>query len=245
MIDQPLFYQDYTDRQKLYETVHHLEERSSTARLETQGGNGALPFVITPPAYEGIIEPPPPAYRGIRKLLQVLYDETVEFHLRLEVINLLLAPLPMYVGSRLRASGLRLAGFDIGPGTLMWGMPRISGRGNLYRRLKVGRGCMFNVECLLDLGAEITIGDMAMFGHEVMILTTTHKIGSAHCRCDAPRKLPVSIGAGTWVGARCTILPGVTIGAGAVVAAGSVVNKDVPANTLVAGVPARVVKTLE
>ncbi|MFP4435965.1 MAG: acyltransferase [Chloroflexaceae bacterium] len=184
-------------------------------------------------------------YRRLRKLRQALYDEVIEFHPRLELVKLLLAPLPMYVGGRLRARMLRLTGFAIESGTMMWGMPRISGRGNLYRRLKVGRGCMFNIGCVLDLGAEIIIGDRVFFGHEVMILTTTHKIGTALCRCDAPRKLPVTIGAGTWVGARCTILPGVTIGAGAVVAAGAVVNKDVPANTLVAGVPARVVKSLE
>jgi maltose O-acetyltransferase len=191
------------------------------------------------------IESAPATQRGLGKLLQVIYDETAEFHLRLTLANLLLTPLPMYVGGRLRAIVLRLAGFNIGSGTIICGLPRIRGRDNLYKQLKIGNGCIINVGCLLDLGASITIGDRAGIGHEVMILTTTHAVGSALCRYGTPHQLPVTISPGAWIGARCTILPGVTIGAGAVVAAGSVVNKDVAPNTLVAGVPARVVKQLD
>jgi maltose O-acetyltransferase len=55
----------------------------------------------------------------------------------------------------------------------------------------------------------------------------------------------VSIGDGVWIGARTTVLPGVTIGSGAIVAAGSVVNRDVEADTMVAGVPARLVRGLD
>jgi acetyltransferase-like isoleucine patch superfamily enzyme len=55
---------------------------------------------------------------------------------------------------------------------------------------------------------------------------------------------PVAIGNGTWLGANVTILPGVNVGAGVIVAAGSVVHDDVPPNTLVAGSPARVIKSL-
>jgi maltose O-acetyltransferase len=55
---------------------------------------------------------------------------------------------------------------------------------------------------------------------------------------------PVTIGDGAWIGARATILPGVTIGGGAVVAAGSVVTRDLPANVLAGGVPARVIREL-
>jgi acetyltransferase-like isoleucine patch superfamily enzyme len=57
--------------------------------------------------------------------------------------------------------------------------------------------------------------------------------------------LPIKIGEGVWIGARATILPGVTIGAGSVVAAGSLVTKDMPANVLIAGVPAKVIRELE
>jgi maltose O-acetyltransferase len=55
---------------------------------------------------------------------------------------------------------------------------------------------------------------------------------------------PVTIGNGAWLGARCTILPGVNVGEGAIVAAGAVVTHDVPANTMVAGVPARAIRDL-
>jgi maltose O-acetyltransferase len=78
-----------------------------------------------------------------------------------------------------------------------------------------------------------------------MILTRRHHLGSPARRYAKLEALPVTIGAGVWVGARAMILPGVTIGDGAVIAAGAVVTKDVPANTVVAGVPATVVRELE
>lgn len=80
--------------------------------------------------------------------------------------------------------------------------------------------------------------------HQVLILTTSHEIGPQGQRAAALEARPVCIGSGAWLGARCTILPGVTIGAGAIIAAGAVVSRDVPANTMVAGIPARVIKSL-
>jgi maltose O-acetyltransferase len=74
-----------------------------------------------------------------------------------------------------------------------------------------------------------------------MILTTSHKLGPSSHRAGPHDLLPVKIGDGAWIGARATILPGVTVGEGAVISAGSVVNKNVPANSIVAGAPARVV----
>jgi acetyltransferase-like isoleucine patch superfamily enzyme len=70
-------------------------------------------------------------------------------------------------------------------------------------------------------------------------------MGSRERRYAGLEALPVTIGAGVWVGARAMIMPGVTIGDGAVIAAGAVVTKDVPPNTLVAGVPARIVRELD
>lgn len=166
-------------------------------------------------------------------------------HVRLILANLLLAPLPIFVGPRVRSLVMRLIGFDIGKGTLMWGLPSINGRGAIYGRLKVGRLCRFNVGCFLELGAAITIDDLVGFGPQVMILTTTHDVGPSGRRSGAPRSLPVHIGKGCWIGARATILPGVTIGPGSIVGAGAVVTRDVPPNTVVAGVPAKVVKELE
>jgi maltose O-acetyltransferase len=178
------------------------------------------------------------------KLWRVISEELSGLHLRLLLIQILLAPLPIHVGSRLRVYGLRLAGFSIGHSCVMWGTPRITGDRDLYRKLTIGQGCWFNMGCFFDLGAPITIGDRVAFGHQVMIMTNSHDVGAPHQRAAALYAKPVTIEDGAWLGARCTILPGVTIGAGAVVAAGAIVNKDVPPNTLVAGVPARAIKLL-
>jgi maltose O-acetyltransferase len=96
----------------------------------------------------------------------------------------------------------------------------------------------------LDLGASISIGDKVSLGHGVLVLTGTHEIGPPSHRAGRLVTEPVSIGDGAWLGSRCVIFPGVKIGAGAVVAAGAVVTEDVPANTVVAGVPAQIVKSL-
>ena len=78
----------------------------------------------------------------------------------------------------------------------------------------------------------------------VIIITDDHEIGPPWHRCGDRVARPVVIEDGVWIGARVTLLPGVTIGRGSVVAAGAVVNKDVPPNTLVGGVPARILRTL-
>jgi maltose O-acetyltransferase len=167
-------------------------------------------------------------------------------HPRLALISLLLAPLPTFVGSRLRARALRAVGFTIGHGSVFWGMPKITGSHDISRRLVIGQQCVFNAGCVFDIEETITIGDGVALGQQVMLLTSTHEIGSSERRADFKlRSSPITIGNGCWLGARCTILPGITIGSGAVVAAGAVVNQDVPENALVGGVPARVVKLLE
>ncbi len=178
----------------------------------------------------------------LTKLWQVMREELGNLHPRLLLVQLLLAPLPLQVGSRLRTYGLRLAGFRIGHGSTMCGMPRITGSCDLYSKLKIGRDCWFNCGCFFDLEAAIFIGDRVALGQQVMVLTSTHHMGTGERRAGALDTKPVNIHDGAWLGARCIVLPGVTIGDGAVVAAGAVVNKDVPPNTLVAGVPARVVK---
>lgn len=180
------------------------------------------------------------------KLWQVMWQELHGLHPRLALVNLLLAPLPSFVGSRLRARALRAAGFTIGRGSTFWGIPKITGSHNLYHRLIIGQQCVFNAECVFDIEETITIGDGVALGQQVMLLTSTHEIGSSERRASFKlHSSPITIGNGSWLGARCIILPGITIGAGAVVAAGAVVNQDVSENTLVGGVPARVIKMLD
>ncbi|NJM04954.1 acyltransferase [Candidatus Gracilibacteria bacterium] len=154
------------------------------------------------------------------------------------------ALLPVHTGYRVRAAALRMVGFQIGRGTMFYDLPAISGSDELHNHLVIGKACRFNLRTSLELGARITIGDNVGVGAETMFLTTSHEFGPAERRCGPQRKGPITIGNGVWIGVRSTILPGVTIGDGAVVAAGSLVNRDVAANTLVAGVPAKQLKEL-
>jgi acetyltransferase-like isoleucine patch superfamily enzyme len=137
-----------------------------------------------------------------------------------------------------------MAGFRIGPRTVFWGAPTITGGPGLHRRLCVGTECWFNVGCFLDLSADIVVGDRVSIGQEVMILTNSHRIGDMGRRAGPLEASPVCVEDGAWLSTRCTILPGVTVGAGAVVAAGAMVTRDVPPHTLVGGVPARVIREL-
>lgn len=178
------------------------------------------------------------------KLQQLFREEFAGLYPRLLVARLLLWPLPMHVGGRVRVRIMRLIGFHIGHGTVMADMPALTGGKDLYRHLTIGPDCWFNVGCFFDLAAPIDIGKNVSFGHQVIVLTNSHEIGPPTGRASTLCARPVTIGSGTWLGARVTILPGVNIGVGVVVAAGSVVHEDVPPNTLVAGTPARIVKSL-
>ena len=108
--------------------------------------------------------------------------------------------------------------------------------------ITVGKHVFINSGCRFQGQAGITIGDGALIGHNAMMATLNH--GKTP---DTRRDLtgaPICIGKNVWLGANVTVLPGVTIGDNAVVAAGAVVTKDVPANTVAAGVPARVVRSI-
>lgn len=181
----------------------------------------------------------------IARIFEVLQGELSTIRPRLLLAQLLTAPLPRFVGSRLRARLIHLAGFKIGRGVLFCDTPRVIGTGPITERLRIGNDCFFNIGLTLDLGAPITIGNNVSIGPDAMILTMTHDFGPAEHRCGEFRLEPVSIGNGAWIGARSVILPGVTIGDGAVVAAGALVNRDVPAHGVVAGVPARMIKSLD
>ena len=91
----------------------------------------------------------------MQKLKQLFREEFAGWHWRLLAARFILAPLPPYVGSRLRVLLLRLAGFNIGRGTVVSDTPRIAGDGNLYGRLTIGEHCYFNVDCYFDVSAPI------------------------------------------------------------------------------------------
>lgn len=112
------------------------------------------------------------------------------------------------------------------------------------RRISIGPEAFLNYGVFLDNTAEIRIGRRTQLGPEVMILTGTHHLGESTARAGSPYGEPVSIGDGVWIGARATILPGVRVGNGCVIAAGAVVVSDCEPDTVYAGVPAQRLRSL-
>lgn len=110
------------------------------------------------------------------------------------------------------------------------------------KNIRVGKNVFVNSGCCFQDQGGITIGDGCLIGHQVVFATINHDF-APQSRGNM-RLAPIVLGKNVWVGAHATILPGVTVGDGAVVAAGAVVTKNVPSNTLVAGVPAKIQKTL-
>jgi acetyltransferase-like isoleucine patch superfamily enzyme len=109
--------------------------------------------------------------------------------------------------------------------------------------ISIGTNVFINQGChFMDMGG-ITIGDDVMIGPKVNLVSAGHPTDPAQRRNGIVAK-PILIGNNVWIGAAATILPVVTIGDNAVIAAGAVVSRDVPANTMAAGVPARVLKHL-
>jgi acetyltransferase-like isoleucine patch superfamily enzyme len=111
------------------------------------------------------------------------------------------------------------------------------------RNLRFGRNVFVNHGCTaMDLGG-IDIGDDVMIGPNVQLISSGHPLDPALRRSQITTA-PITIGRGVWIAAGATVLQGVVVGDDAVVAAGAVVTKDVPARTLVAGVPAEVIRAL-
>lgn len=178
-------------------------------------------------------------YRDVASTLRrVIREEVGGLHLRYFLARIVLKPLPEEGFQRLRAQILRLSGFEIAPAVLIAATPQITGQGSYYRRLSIGRRTFINVGCLFDLGGSICIGRDVAIGHQVAILTTTHERGGPGRAAGGTVYCDVAIEDGAWIGARAIILPGVRVGRGAVVAAGAVVTRDVPAGATVAGIPA-------
>ncbi|TJX13970.1 acyltransferase [Tissierella creatinini] len=105
--------------------------------------------------------------------------------------------------------------------------------------VEIGEGVRINLNTLINCRDKVTIGKNVSIAFGVSIITNTHEIGGKERRAGAHKILPVTIGEATWIGANATILPGVTIGEGCIIAAGSVVNKDCEPNGVYAGVPAK------
>ena len=111
--------------------------------------------------------------------------------------------------------------------------------------LSVGDRFYANTGCIVLDSALVTIGDRALFGPAVQLLAATHPVEAELRAQGLEYAAPIAIGDDVWLGGGAIVLPGVTIGDRAVVGAGAVVTRDVPADTVVAGSPARVIRTLE
>lgn len=122
----------------------------------------------------------------------------------------------------------------IGDHTRIWRGGEWTGPVNVGKRVFVNQGSY--IRPLVTLEDDVSLGPF------VRLISDTHAIGHRSRRTGTPRKDPIVIGQGTWIGAGATVMGGVKVGARSIVAVGSVVNKDVPDNVLVAGVPARVIR---
>lgn len=152
----------------------------------------------------------------------------------------LLSKIPYGLGVKLRNVVLKRLLNHVGVGT------RIStGVRLLYPQgITLGDNVGIPRDVALDGRGSVEIGDDTIIGFESIILTATHisKDKDTPIRKQGMFCAPVKIGKNVWTGARVIILPGLTIGDGAIIAANSVVDKDVPANTVYGGVPAHFIR---
>ncbi len=129
-----------------------------------------------------------------------------------------------------RSAGMQVGRADIFPGLTISGRPQ---------NLRIGHGTGINVGCFFDCEGRVTVGERVMIGMGVTLVTSDHPPGPAGRPHAAPAGRDIVIGDDVWLGARCMVLPGVTVGAGTIVSAGSVVTRDCMPHSVYAGVPAR------
>lgn len=111
------------------------------------------------------------------------------------------------------------------------------------RNIHIGKNVFINMACKFQDQGGIFIGDGTLIGHNVVLATINHAMSPDARGTMFPA--PIHIGKNVWIGSNAVILPGVTIGDGALVAAGAVVAKDVPENMIVGGVPARPMRKID
>lgn len=159
-----------------------------------------------------------------------------------EAVMRIVFSLPRFlIFNLLKSNCLRMMGAKVGdrvnyyPG--VWITP--------VKNLKIGDDVNLALEVIITTAGGVTIGDRTMVGYRTMILSGNHAIPDRSKRIfDSGRVLrPVLIGNDVWIGGGCMIMPGVTIGEGAVVAGGSVVTKNVKPLTIVGGSPAKFIRS--
>ncbi len=171
--------------------------------------------------------------------------EEVDFDPRRLAAHLVSRILPQNAFNRVRTVLLRALGLRVARDAHFAGAVRITGTGSVPDLLSIGPGSHITGPLHIDLAAPVRIGARVYMGYEVMLLTVDHEIGDSSQRCAARVSRGITVEDGAWIGSRAVILPGVRVGKGAVVAAGAVVTRDVPAQAMVGGVPARFVRDLD
>ena len=159
----------------------------------------------------------------------------------LYITNLLIKLLPVSKMFILRVKLFRICGIDINKSARVQNIT-ITGRNKIF----IGKNTFIGNETLFTGGnSSITIGNECDISNRVILTTGTHKIDKHSVRVAGQGvSKPIKIGNGVWIGIGCIILPGVTIGDSAIVAAGSLVNKDIEPKTIFGGVPAKFIKKI-
>jgi maltose O-acetyltransferase len=178
----------------------------------------------------------------LRKFRAQLAMELSEVHWAFLIANFLLWPLPKEAGGHIRAAVYRRIGIKIGRGTSIGKGVHIEGMGRPYGRLSIGEGCWIR-GARFELNERVTVGNRIVISDDCLITTDTHEVGPPEQRFGRLTSRPVVIGDGAWI-ARKSMILGVNVGAGSIVASNAVVTKDVPPNTMVGGVPAKVIREL-
>ena len=111
------------------------------------------------------------------------------------------------------------------------------------KNIKIGKNVFINAGCKFQDQGGIEIGDGALIGHGVVLATLNHDFAPENRSTLHPS--PIKIGKNVWIGSNATVLRGVSIGDGAIVAAGAVVTRDIPEKTIAAGVPAKVIRKID
>jgi galactoside O-acetyltransferase len=166
--------------------------------------------------------------------------KTIVLHVIEIYLGALIRPLPGIEGLLLRRWLYRALFSRGGEGILIY--PRVYMI--FTHRMSVGRRVAINVGTYIDAGGELEIGDYVMIGPNCVLSTREHSSDASGIpMCYQPvRYGKIVIGNDVWLGANVCIVRGVTIGDGAIVAAGSVITKDVPANAIVGGIPAKLLR---
>jgi acetyltransferase-like isoleucine patch superfamily enzyme len=140
------------------------------------------------------------------------------------------------LSNRIKRALMQWRGASVGPNPKIWRDVWVDD----YRKLTIGADVSIGKSAILVCIGGVTIGDQVMVAHGSQIISAGHRIPEAgeSMRFSGPEIGPVAIADGAWIGGGAIVLPNVTVGEGAVVAAGAVVTKDVAPFTIVAGVPA-------